>query len=64
MTTKQAFDLVRALGLSIRRIDGEYRITVRFGTPEFRESVAAYCRDIYDAVGAARAIASYYTKIA
>jgi hypothetical protein len=53
MNMKQLFAKVRALGLTISCVDGEYRIVMKGGT----EAQAYYTNDREDALGTAQAIA-------
>lgn len=58
MTQNQTLAAIRALGLTARVTDGEYRVTHRGVTPERAEAVAYYTTDRVDALGTARAMAT------
>lgn len=55
MTQAQAKALLRSLGFSMSRRDGEYRIAPMDGTPAQKEARAYYTDDMDDAIGTARA---------
>lgn len=54
------FTAVRALGLTIRKREGEYRITVPGLPPARAEAVAAYTNDRADAWGTAQFMAAEF----
>jgi hypothetical protein len=57
MTQKEAYSIIRALGLTIRKDEyGEYRVA--FKVPDSEPS-AHYIDDLEDAVGTARAMAEF-----
>lgn len=57
---KALFTAVRALGLTIRKSEGEYRITVPGLPPARAEAVAAYTNDRADAWGTAQFMAAEF----
>lgn len=54
MTQAQAKLTLRALGFTMSRRDGEFRIAPMDGTPAQKEARAYYTDDLSDAVGTAR----------
>jgi hypothetical protein len=53
MTSEQVKQAIRALGLAVTKLDGEWRINYRGG----KEATAYYTADNDDAVGTAKAMA-------
>lgn len=53
MTLKQAKKTLKAIGITIRKNDGEYRVNIINGT----EATACYTNDIEDAIGTGKAMA-------
>lgn len=60
---KALFGAVRALGLTISKRDGEYRITVPGLPRERAEAVAAYTDDRGDAWGTAQAMSAHFETV-
>lgn len=56
VTFKTAQAMCRALGCSIRKRDGEYRVAYLHGTLEEREARAYYTNDLRDACDTANAM--------
>ena len=54
-TLKQAKEILKDTCMSIRKLDGEYRVNFRDGF----ESTAYYTNDLNDAVGTALNMATY-----
>jgi hypothetical protein len=54
MNFSEAKALVRPLGFTLTKRDGEYRLAPIHGTPASREAGAYYTNDLEDAVGTAR----------
>lgn len=59
MTLQDAKRIVRDLGFSLTRKDGEYRLAPYAGTPAEREAKAYYTPDMDDALGTAWALAAH-----
>jgi hypothetical protein len=53
ITLATAKKAVRALGFSLTKTDGEYRLAPTEGTPARKEAQAHYTNDIEDALGTA-----------
>lgn len=56
MTLRDAKLTVATLGLTLRKREGEYRVTVRTTDHELAERMAYYTNDINDAVATAQLI--------
>lgn len=61
MTDRQLFAAVRALGMTVRKNEGEYRVahvigSVQAPTAERQEATAHYTCDKHDALGTAKAM--------
>lgn len=56
MTLAQAKAACKAVGMSLRKRDGEYRVTLRNVDPQLAERIAYYTNDISDAVATAVAM--------
>lgn len=54
MTQAQAKIILRTLGYTMSRRDGEYRVAPMDGTPSQKEARAHYTDDLGDAIGTAR----------